>query len=63
VSTEYRADNVAILRGADGRPVTGVIVEVQLHEHRRARGPRRESDSYGARRTLRLAEADASVVI
>jgi hypothetical protein len=38
VSTEYRADNVAILRGADGRPVTGVIVEVQLHEHRRALG-------------------------
>jgi len=34
VSTEYRADNVAILRGADGRPVTGVIVEVQLHEDR-----------------------------
>jgi len=32
VSTEYRADNVAILRGSDGRPVTGVIVEVQLRE-------------------------------
>jgi hypothetical protein len=25
VSTEYRADNVAILGGPDGRPVTGVI--------------------------------------
>jgi hypothetical protein len=34
VSTEYRADNVAILRGLDGRPVTGVIVEVQLREDR-----------------------------
>jgi len=34
VSTEYRADNVAILRGSDGRPVTGVIVEVQLREDR-----------------------------
>jgi hypothetical protein len=34
VSTDYRADNVAILRGPDGRPVTGVIVEVQLHEDR-----------------------------
>jgi len=30
--TEYRADNVAILHGRDGRPVTGVIVEVQLRE-------------------------------
>jgi hypothetical protein len=34
VSPEYRADNVAILRGADGRPVTGVIVEVQLRKDR-----------------------------
>jgi hypothetical protein len=32
VSTEYRADNVAVLYDRDGRAVTGVIVEVQLYE-------------------------------
>lgn len=32
--TEYRADNVAILHGRDGRPVTGVIVEVQRRRDR-----------------------------
>src|SRR4051794_22270878 len=34
VSTEYRADNVAVLYDRDGRAVTGVIVEVQLQEDR-----------------------------
>ena len=34
VPTEYRADNVAILHGRDGRPVTGVIVEVQRKRDR-----------------------------
>jgi hypothetical protein len=32
VSTEYRADNVAVLHDHDGSPVTGLIVEVQLQE-------------------------------
>lgn len=34
VSTEYRADNVAVLYDRDGRPVIGIIVEVQRKKDR-----------------------------
>jgi hypothetical protein len=34
VPAEYRADTVAVLHGRDGRPVTGVIVEVQRRPDR-----------------------------
>jgi hypothetical protein len=34
VSTDYRADNVIVLHGRNGRAITGVIVEVQLRKDR-----------------------------
>jgi len=34
VPAEYRADNVAVLHSRNGRPITGLIVEVQLQRDR-----------------------------